>query len=99
MLHHVGAKAGQRYYDLGSGMGKTTALAWLMGLDATGVELATPRWQTSCAALGRLRALRNSSNSSLPGLRYIHASFTEIDFSDADIVFTDSMMFTPEMLE
>merc|ERR1719333_1719583 len=36
MLWRVGAKPGDRFYDLGAGPGKVVALAWLCGLRATG---------------------------------------------------------------
>jgi len=52
MLHRLGARAGQRYYDLGSGTGKTAALAWLLGLDATGVELVSARWRSFARPAG-----------------------------------------------
>ena len=48
MLQLASAKPGEIYFDLGSGTGKTVVLAWLLGLNACGVELVKERWETSC---------------------------------------------------
>lgn len=108
LIRQLRVQPGQKYYDLGSGLGKTAAMAYLLGLDATGVELAHERWDASCAALARLRgaaaaaeaggASGGGAGGRGPGLRYVQASFLDVDFSDADVVFTDSVMFSPEML-
>merc|ERR1712066_997686 len=45
ILETAGVKPGMKYYDLGSGTGKTVLFANLLGLDATGVELAPGRWK------------------------------------------------------
>lgn len=101
MLEHLGARPGQRYYDLGSGTGKTVVLAWLLGLEATGVELVTNRWRTACDALGGLRnvsakPLRGDGSA---GMRHVRGSLLEADISDADIVFADSVMFSEDMMD
>eukprot|EP00418_Pyrodinium_bahamense_P081134 CAMPEP_0179072868 /NCGR_PEP_ID=MMETSP0796-20121207/32277_1 /TAXON_ID=73915 /ORGANISM="Pyrodinium bahamense, Strain pbaha01" /LENGTH=230 /DNA_ID=CAMNT_0020770043 /DNA_START=14 /DNA_END=706 /DNA_ORIENTATION=+ len=97
ILHEVGAQAGQRFCDLGSGTGKMVALAWLLGLDATGVEIVEERVQAANAALGRLRG--EVCDEDRPGVRFIHASFLDFDFSEADIVYTWDIAFTLPMKE
>lgn len=96
MLLKVEATPGKRYYDLGSGTGKTVAIAGLLGLNATGVELERQRFGAACEAVERAKAhgLEKPASGSI---RYVHGSFLEVDFSDADVVFTDNVMFPPEM--
>jgi SAM-dependent methyltransferase len=92
------AKKGQKYYDLGAGNGKTVALAYLLGLDATGVEIGTQRWKNACAAVERLKSNKSTTDVEHgPGMRQVHGSFLEVDFSDADIVFIDNLEFPPEV--
>jgi len=95
-LKLVHAKPGERYYDLGSGAGKTAAIAWLSGLRATGVELIPRRHTHACTALTRLPLERPPTASS--ELSFVHSSFLDIDFCDADIVFIDAVMFSSELL-
>mmetsp|Transcript_51031 Transcript_51031/g.148133 ORF Transcript_51031/g.148133 Transcript_51031/m.148133 type:complete len:302 (-) Transcript_51031:105-1010(-) len=97
MLASVGARPGMKYYDLGSGFGKTVILAGLLGLEATGVELVDQRWHASCAALSRAR---DASSSLHPRqVRMVHGDILNFDFSDADIVFTDSLAFSESMMD
>lgn len=99
LLQHVGAKPGQKYYDLGSGTGKTVVAAWLSGLDATGVELISKRWDTACTTLLKAKHLGFRKQEQGAGLNFVHASFLDLDFSDADVVFTDSSAFSDHMME
>jgi len=109
IMFQAGAKPGQRFYDLGAGVGKLATLAWMLGLRSTGIELATLRWQAARAALGKLEQLTApgklaSGESRLPervtrGLDQIHGSIFEVDFLDADIIFLSSVMFAPKMVE
>lgn len=96
MFRITGAHEGQRYYDLGSGYGKTVVLGWLMGLNATGVELADNRWGASCNALRRAPEVGVSGSGN--GVNFLHASFLDVDFADADLVFMDSVMFSEETM-
>lgn len=96
MMQITGVKEGQKYYDLGSGYGKTVVLAWLLGLNATGVELATERWESSCEALHRASSVTSGAGN---GVNMIHASFFDVDFSDADLVFMDSVMFSEDTMK
>lgn len=95
LLQRVGAKPGQNYYDLGAGDGKTTMVAWLMGLNATGIELSEQRFQASCAATDRLRNLRGSSGRHL---QFFHGSVTDLDFADADVVYIMSVCFDAKLM-
>merc|ERR1719171_425367 len=94
MLCRVHAQPGERYYDLGSGTGKTAAIAWLQGMHATGVELSKVRWDLGCKALDRLR----NKSAAAGQLRFIHGSFMDVDISDADVVFADSVLFNHHMM-
>jgi hypothetical protein len=87
---------GQKYYDLGAGHGKTVALAYLLGLDATGVEIGSQRWENSCAALKRMEPKKDTVEHG-PGMRFIHGSFLETDFSDADLMFVDNLEYPDEL--
>jgi len=97
MLRVTGVKEGQKYYDLGSGYGKTVVLAWLLGLNGTGIELAEKRWQSSCNALHRAPSIGVSGPGN--GINFVRASFFDVDFSDADLVFMDSVMFSDETMK
>jgi len=96
LLQHIGARPGQKYVDLGSGTGKTVFAAWLLGLDATGVELVDKRWKTGCEAVIKSKGLGFAKKSN--GVNFVHDNFLKMDFSDADIIFTDSAMFSKEMM-
>lgn len=97
LLRSLGVKSGMHYYDLGSGGGKTVAIAGqVFGMNATGIELSEVRHDVACAALRKLK--NNKSRARSGGIRFVHGSFFDHDFSDADIVFTDSLMFSPDML-
>lgn len=112
MLWSIGAKPGDRFYDLGSGAGKIVAQAWMAGLRATGVELSRIRFEASCQAMDALKCLAAtrrfifSANASkdLPkrvpeGLDFLCANAFNLDFTDADVVFVSSVMFSEEMME
>lgn len=112
MLWQVGARPGDRFYDLGAGTGKLATLAWLAGLHSTGVELSHARWDVSRSAMMELE--RINAHEQLPqggtkcpygfpkrssyGLDLIWASFLEVDFTDADVLFVSSVMFTKAMV-
>merc|ERR1712046_242166 len=74
-----------------------------MGLEAIGVEVVSLRWSVACQVLARLRSLagqlQQNSADKMPSLTFVHASLTELDWSDADIVFANSVSFTPELME
>eukprot|EP00441_Pelagodinium_beii_P012288 CAMPEP_0197702222 /NCGR_PEP_ID=MMETSP1338-20131121/124241_1 /TAXON_ID=43686 ORGANISM="Pelagodinium beii, Strain RCC1491" /NCGR_SAMPLE_ID=MMETSP1338 /ASSEMBLY_ACC=CAM_ASM_000754 /LENGTH=196 /DNA_ID=CAMNT_0043286027 /DNA_START=39 /DNA_END=626 /DNA_ORIENTATION=- len=99
LLHEVQAEAGEMFYDLGSGNGKLVALAWLLGLDVTGVEIIRERHETAMVALETLR--KGMEDDDLPSapIRFICGSFLDVDFSDADIVYTWDLLFDQEMKE
>jgi len=104
VLWKLGAKPGERFYDLGSGTGKLAALAWVAGLTATGIELSRARSQVAWQTLARLESTfgENSEFSGkwrfpaikAGGLKYICGNIFDIDFLDADIVFFSSVTFS-----
>jgi SAM-dependent methyltransferase len=89
------AKRGQKFYDLGAGHGKTVALAYLMGLDATGIEIVSSRWQNACTALKRFKMKEDMEHG--VGMRFMRGNFLDIDFSDADIILIDNMGYADEL--
>ena len=92
MFRQLRAKPGMKYYDLGSGSGKSPMIASLLGLDATGIEIVPKRYQAACTALARLK---NSSRDHKLTLSYHLNSFLQQDFSNADIIFCNSVMWSP----
>lgn len=112
MFWRIGAKPGDRFYDLGAGPGKIVALAWMLGMQATGIELSRARWHASCTALAAMAGMQrrgcipqgDSAHGVLPelcpnGPEYLHGSFQGLDFTDADIVLFCSVLFPRELLE
>lgn len=97
MIRAMNATPGERYYDIGAGTGKTVILAWLLGLHAAGIELSEARWWESCQAVMRLRKLRNAGRGVFMDeneeLEFIKGSFDSFDFSDADIIFVDNLLW------
>ena len=112
LLWQVGAKPGDRFYDLGAGTGKLAMLAWLAGLRATGVELSESRCDVARGAVAALEASAacgclppggRGCPSGLPkrvagGLDYVQGSILELDFTDADVLFVSTLMFTKLMV-
>lgn len=101
LLHGVGVRPRQRFYDLGSGNGKLVMLAWLLGLDAVGIEIVAERAHEASAKLELLREIVGDAreDGSMAGISLIHGSCLGLDFSDADIVFTYDLLFSKEMKE
>lgn len=56
MLWSVRARPGERFYDVGSGAGRATMVAWMLGLRSTGIELARSRYDAACEACAALEA-------------------------------------------
>lgn len=102
MLWTVGAKPGDRFYDLGAGTGKVVALAWMAGLRATGVELSQARWGESCKAVANMRRCDNTDDDATgdPTLAvdFLCASLCDLDFTDGDVVFACSVLYSAELI-
>jgi len=112
MLWIVGARPGDRFYDLGAGCGKVVMQAWMSGLRATGVELSRVRWEASGKAISLLKGFSASggfifsgkgSAQELPtrvadGLDYLCENAFNLDFTDADVIFVSSVMFSEQMM-
>lgn len=94
VLKAVGAKPGQRYYDLGAGLGRNVLVAWLLGMEATGVELSHEMFAYSCKRVNNFTAhsanaaavLAKARHGGRP-LRLVEGDVALYDFSDADVVF------------
>jgi SAM-dependent methyltransferase len=113
MLWRVGARPGDRFYDLGSGSGKVVATAWMAGLHATGVELSHARWDVSREAVLALSKMDQAGDMpqggktsplGIParvrsGLDFVWGSCFDLDFTDADVIFVSSVMFSQLMLD
>lgn len=111
MLWRVGAKPGDRFYDLGSGTGKVVMLAYLAGLRATGIELSHARWKASCKAASSARVLLDSDGNpavdapeslecpkNAASMDLLWASLLDVDFTDADVIFICSVVFSIELV-
>lgn len=96
MLDTLGAHAGQQFYDLGSGLGQLVFTAGLLGMDATGIEVVKQRHEQACAAVQLAEAQDIGQNYG--SINFVHGSFYDLDFSDADIVFVNSVLFSDEMM-
>ena len=86
-------KKGKIFYDLGSGTGKIPSMAFLRGMKATGVEFSEARHKISCDAVKKI-----DSDHSTGSLNMDRGNFLKYDFSDADIVFSNAIMFNEEMM-
>merc|ERR1712113_1171984 len=73
-----------------------------MGLQAVGIEFAKQRFDLACDAASNisdhLRTFGLPAGASTR-LQFAHGSFTELEFSEADILFMDSQMFEPALLK
>lgn len=94
LLNSLQASAGMRYYDLGSGFGKTVILAGLLGLKATGIEVSTAHHNEACEAWERSKKFPMHGGE----INLLQGSFLEEDFSDADIVFINSFTFPDDLM-
>jgi len=110
LLGHRGAKPGHAFYDLGGGDGRGVAVAWLLGLRATGFGLVASRHNASCRAVARLRALPPSPHPQREAcvadacqasvLRFVHGSFfDEYGLFDAAYVFIHAVLWSPPMMK
>jgi len=93
----VNANANAKFYDLGAGDGKAVMVAWLMGLQATGIELVGKRFDESCRAVGEVEKQRRPWTASSV-MRFYKGSFTDLSFSDADIVFMNNVCWQEDLM-
>jgi SAM-dependent methyltransferase len=95
---NISAMPNEKFYDLGSGDGKAVMVAWLMGLQATGIELVDKRFDESCRALGEVEKLQRPRTASSV-MRFYKGSFTDLSFDDADIVFMNNVCWQEDLLK
>jgi hypothetical protein len=98
LLGHIDARPGQNFVDFGSGTGKTVFAAWLLGLNASGVELVRGRWKIACKIAQTAHHLGYHMTEQGPGVSFIHDDFRHYDLSNADIVFINSARFSKGMM-
>jgi len=98
MFAQVRAGAGMKYYDLGSGAGKTVRIASFLGLDATGIELVEGRHRAACEQLMTKPAAAQAAQMAGGHAKFIFGSFLKYDFSDADVIFADSVLWNDELM-
>lgn len=99
MFRSAGAKPGDRFVDIGSGTGKINVLAWFSGLDSTGIEMSSTRCRAACEALKQLPADPVRSGSKEASIRFVMDDIMNVDFSDSDIVFANSVLMPPFIIE
>ncbi len=93
ILEHCAVTAGQKFYDIGSGTGKTCLLAnFVFGLNATGIEIVPDLYQAAEQAKAAL--LKHAPIEEQ--LNFINADVLTQDFSAADIVFFNSTCFSDD---
>merc|ERR1712196_741919 len=83
------------------GGGKMVALASLMGLRASGIELSSRRHGFACKALGSLRRMAPAPEATFGRASLVRGSFFDAgvaDFSETDIVFVSSVCFSIRMM-
>merc|ERR1740123_1406671 len=69
-------------------------------MKATGIELSADRHNAGCMALSALRLDEEKHVAPLgDSAELVHGSFFDYDFTDADVIFTDSVEFSEEMME
>eukprot|EP00929_Paragymnodinium_shiwhaense_P102484 TRINITY_DN65686_c0_g1_i1.p1 TRINITY_DN65686_c0_g1~~TRINITY_DN65686_c0_g1_i1.p1 ORF type:complete len:292 (-),score=44.67 TRINITY_DN65686_c0_g1_i1:73-948(-) len=90
-LKRLQLPAGAKFYDLGAGVGKVAAMAYMLGLNATGLELSEGRVAAGCTAYTALRGAGSGT------LDIKVADILRYDWSDADFVYTNSIMFGREI--
>ncbi|CAE7383392.1 DOT1 [Symbiodinium microadriaticum] len=99
LLRCLGLRPGARYYDLGSGTGKTVLVAALLGLNATGVEVVEKRSLAAQEAARRVGEKGVAKDIIYIAPSFLHGSLLDVDFSDADIIFANSVLFPEELME
>eukprot|EP00929_Paragymnodinium_shiwhaense_P078458 TRINITY_DN40678_c0_g1_i3.p1 TRINITY_DN40678_c0_g1~~TRINITY_DN40678_c0_g1_i3.p1 ORF type:complete len:292 (+),score=59.11 TRINITY_DN40678_c0_g1_i3:49-924(+) len=92
-LQQLGFPRGTRFYDLGGGAGKISAIAWMLGLNATGLELSEGRVHEACRAYKHLQQATSGS------VAMKNADFLRYDWSDADVVYSNSIMFNEDIMK
>jgi len=90
-------KPNEVFYDLGSGIGKPSLVAYLCFnfSKIIGIEKLEGLWQTSKNILERLQKhylelCKTKSNSQID---FIQGNFLDLDFSDGDVIFINSYTF------
>ena len=99
VINRLEVKKEDVFYDLGSGVGKFPAWVHLTTdiKKSVGIELSETRYEKSMQALGRLEeaGLLNKSRT----LSCVHGDITEVDFSDATIIFMCATCFSEPLLQ
>lgn len=103
ILSALAVRPGEVFYDLGSGAGKFPLVASnIFGMRAKGIELVTKRHVAGCKAIEKLKQLTQKDPSGtvpVGGAELVQGSFFDYDFSDADVVFMNSVEWSPDMMD
>ncbi len=94
MLSQASPKAGEVFYDLGSGTGKAVILAdmYFDFASAKGIEYIGPLHQAASEVLREYQR-RRSGQAPAPQVEFVHGDFLETPYEDADIVFAHATCF------
>lgn len=103
LLTATGAKAGQTFFDLGSGLGKPVILASMLVdfAKCLGIEMLPTLVESSRSVLARYD---DEFRSQLPGkadqqIEFRQGDILEVDLSEPDVVFIHGTCFSPELHE
>jgi SAM-dependent methyltransferase len=101
-LRRAAPQPGEVFYDLGSGTGKAVFLAAMLFdfKKAVGIELMDSLGLVARKLLAKYDATYRPEMPEAQQhqeLAFIDGSFLEKDFSDADVVFTHSTLFSPPL--
>lgn len=103
LLQASEAKAGENFYDLGSGTGKPPLLAAIMSDlgKCVGIELFDELHSAAQLALARYRTniLPHVPHKAAQHIEYRCNDFRSEDWSDGDIVFSHCTCFSPALME
>lgn len=104
LLELTDPKAGEVFYDLGSGGGKAVFIAGLVYdfSKACGIEKLNDLYQLSIATLSKLEvlpALKTELPNKKINIQFLQDDFLKVDISDGDIIFINATCFRGQLWE
>ncbi|MCL4377074.1 MAG: hypothetical protein M1409_01635, partial [Actinobacteria bacterium] len=103
MLNDISAPKKGVFYDLGSGTGKAVILSSMFGEfeKLYGVELIKDLYDAACRVENKfeetVRPILTKERQNQT-IKFINGNFLEVDFQDADFIFTHSTCFHDELM-